>query len=366
MAEIKQFKTFRDLKGISKETTTSISNKTSSSSTTSETSNTKSPSTTRTTSKPSISNTANKTEVSPIRDFQKIPNSITRDAVPSGMFRGKSKLVYDLLWSKSRGKINPTRTVKISRREIKKETAIGSMVTIDAALNHLQSIGLIQVIRSVGSLSGNQYEIFAPDEILSTPSSPSTSSITSLTQKMDELDILESGNTRRTQTEVNKDNYHDTKTFFKDFLNLDDDLREILIMLTDASNRATGKGLTKKDGEALRELIEIVIAETDIARTRTKSISVYLKFAVENLRRRLYAENSKGKSNKPFEPGKKAINEIIDTMPEPVEPLNEDIKQTVLESLRQMVKQNGRESVEFFKINYTPEDWNWLMTEVDK
>jgi hypothetical protein len=357
MAEIKQFKTFRDLKGISKENTPS---------TTSITSNTKSPSNTRTTSKPSLSSTANKSEVSPIRDFQKIPNSITRDAVPAGIFRGKSKLVYDLLWSKSRGKINPARTVKISRREIKKETAIGSMVTVDAALNHLQSIGLIQVIRAVGSLSGNQYEIFAPDELSSLPSTSSTSSTSSPTQKMDELDTPESGSTRETQIEENKDSYKDTKTFFKDFLNLDDDLREILIMLTDASNRATGKGLTKKDGEALRELIEIIIAETDIARTRTKSISVYLKFAVENLRRRLYAEKSRGKSNKLFEPGKKAINEIIDTMPEPVEPLDEDIKQTVLESLRQMVKQNGRESVEFFKINYTPEDWNWLMTEIDK
>jgi hypothetical protein len=354
MAEIKQFKTFRDLKGISKENTPSTTSVTSKSSTTRVPSST---------SKPSLSSTASKSEVSPIRDFQKIPNSITRDAVPAGMFRGKSKLVYDLLWSKSRGKINPARTVKISRREIKKETAIGSMVTVDAALNHLQSIGLIEVIRAVGSLSGNQYEIYAPDEL---SSSPSTSSTSNPTQKMDELDTPENGNTRATQIEENKDSYSTTKTFFKDFLNLDDDLREILIMLTDASNRTTGKGLTKKDGEALRELIEIIIAETDIARTRTKSVSVYLKFAVENLRRRLYAEKSKGKSTKPFEPGKNEINEPIETTPEPVEPLDEDIKQTVLKSLRQMVKQNGRESIESFNINYTPEDWNWFMTEVDK
>ena len=343
MAEIKQFKTFRDLKEISKEAAPSTS------------STSRPPSTTRYTSKPSVPSSAHKTEVSPIRDFQKIPNSITRDAVPAGMFRGKSKLVYDLLWSKSRGKVNPARTVKISRREIKKETAIGSLVTVDAALNHLQSIGLIQIIHSIGSLSGNQYEIFAPDELPSTPSTPSP------TQKMDELDIPESSNTRSTQTEENKDSYNNAKTFFKDFLNLDDDLREILIMLTDASKRTTGKGLTKKDGEGLRELIEIVIAETDIARTRTKSVSVYLKFAVENLRRRLYAEKSKGKSKKPFDPGKTEIAEIA---PESVEPLNDELKQTVLESLQKMSKNNGKESVEFFKNNYTPEDWNWLIEEL--
>src|SRR5215218_87180 len=202
MAEIKQFKTFRDLKEISKEAAPSTSSASSV------------PSTTRHTSKTSLPSSAHKTEVSPIRDFQKIPNSITRDAVPAGMFRGKSKLVYDLLWSKSRGKVNPARTVKISRREIKKETAIGSLVTVDAALNHLQSIGLIQIIHSIGSLSGNQYEIFAPDELSSTPSTPSTPSPT---QKMDELDIPESSNTRSTQTEENKDSYNNAKTFFKDF-----------------------------------------------------------------------------------------------------------------------------------------------------
>jgi hypothetical protein len=236
------------------------------------------------------------------------------------------------------------------------------MVTVDAALNHLQSIGLIQVLRAVGSLSGNQYEIFAPDELSSLPSISSTPSTPSPTQKMDELDIPENGSTSATQIEENKDSYNNTKTFFKDFLNLDDDLREILIMLTAASNRATGKGLTKKDGEGLKELIEIVIAETDIARTRTKSVSVYLKFAVENLRRRLYAEKSKGKSKKTFEPGK---TEIIETASEPVEPLDDDIKQTVLESLRKMVKDNGKESVEFFKNNYTSEDWNWLIGELN-
>ena len=353
MAEIKQFKTFRDLKEISKGAAPSTSSTPSSSSIPSNTSKS-SP-----TESHSKTNTPNKTEVSPIRDYQKIPNSITREAVPAGMFRGKSKLVYDMLWSKSRGKINPSRTVKISRREIKKETAIGSMVTVDAALNHLQSIGLIQVVRNVGSLTGNQYEIFAPDELTSSTSRASTSSPT---QNLDNLDIPESGNTRRTQTEEKEDSYNDAKTFFKDFLNLDDDLKEILIMLTDASKRATGKGLTKKDAEALRDLFEIVITETDIARTRTKSVSVYLKFAVENLRRRLYAEKSKGKSKKLFEPGK---TEIIETVPEAVEPLDENIKQTVLESLRQMVKQYGRESVEVFKINYTPEDWYWLMTEID-
>jgi hypothetical protein len=91
-------------------------------------------------------------------------------------------------------------------------------------------------------------------------------------------------------------------------------------MWTTASSRATGKYLSQKDGEALRKLVEIIIAENGIARTRTKFISIYLKFAVEDLRRRRYAEKAKGKSKKPFEPGK---TEIAETATDRVESLDD-------------------------------------------
>ena len=39
------------------------------------------------------------------------------------------------------------------------------MVTVDAALTHLTKVGLLQISPSVGSLLGNQYEIFAPEEV---------------------------------------------------------------------------------------------------------------------------------------------------------------------------------------------------------
>ena len=51
---------------------------------------------------------------------------------------------------------------------------------------------------------------------------------------------------------------------------------------------------------------------------------------------------------------------------EPIEPLNDELKQTVLKSLQLMVENNGRESVEVFKTSYTPEDWQWLMNELTK
>src|ERR1044072_1720996 len=83
--------------------------------------------------------------VAPERDFQRIPNSITRKAIPEGVFRGKSKQVWDYLWSITRGAVVPVTSTRKSRREIKAGSGLGSMVTVDAALEHLENVGLIAV-----------------------------------------------------------------------------------------------------------------------------------------------------------------------------------------------------------------------------
>src|ERR671912_69734 len=44
-------------------------------------------------------------DIAPKRDFMKVANSITREAVPSGLFTGKSKQLYDYLYSLTRGAI---------------------------------------------------------------------------------------------------------------------------------------------------------------------------------------------------------------------------------------------------------------------
>lgn len=363
----KTFKTFRDLKTISPHQQTASPSITSGSSISSKSSNT---------SIPSISSTSNKSknkETSPVRDFQKIPNSITRDALPQGTFKGKSKHIYDYLWSVSRGAIQPTRFVKKSRREIKQGSGLGSMVTVDAAIEHLQYIGLIKVTAAVGSLSGNQYEIFAPDEIdLTSPSISSITSRTSLTQKVDILDDPESSITRRTQTIENTTGYGDAKTIFKTLNPVDDSpLADVIEMLNEAAKRATGKDLTKKDFEALKDITALIIAETDLARTRTNSVSIYLKLAAENLRRRLYLKpsQSKGKSEKQtnwvsvgkFDPEFEMSAEEL--MPEA---LTEESKQNALVILRGMLRNDTLESLQSLSHHYTTDDWKWLVNELKK
>ena len=108
---------------------------------------------------------AHSSAVSPERDFQKVPNSVTRDAMTARLFRGKSKQVWDYLWSVSRGAVVPSRTVRRSRPQIKDGAGFGSMGTVDASVSHLEAVGLIRVKTIVGESGGNEYEIFTPEEV---------------------------------------------------------------------------------------------------------------------------------------------------------------------------------------------------------
>jgi hypothetical protein len=74
-----------------------------------------------------------------------VPNSVTREAMPQGLFRGKSKQVYDYLYHQTRGAMTPKRSVRKSRKEILKGSGLGSMVTVDAAIDHLRTVGLLAV-----------------------------------------------------------------------------------------------------------------------------------------------------------------------------------------------------------------------------
>ena len=90
------------------------------------------------------------TATSPEKDFQKVPNSITRNILANGLFRGKSKQIYDYLWSVSRGAIQPKREVQKTHKEIMNGAGIGSRNTIVNGMKHLQSIGLIYFESDVG------------------------------------------------------------------------------------------------------------------------------------------------------------------------------------------------------------------------
>jgi hypothetical protein len=271
-----KYKTFRDLRSVSKESVKEEIPATSSTST---------PSIPSISSKPRTPSTA----IAPERDFQRVPNSITREAMPQGLFRGKSKQVYDYLYHQTRGAMTPKRSIRKSRKEILKGSGLGSMVTVDAAIEHLRTVGLLAVRPVVGSLIGNEYEVFTPEEA-STRTSSSTS-ITSLTQKVDNLVVPESGSTSTTQALDSIDSYRTPKTKIKDKDHIDDDAALALLeSLRQAERDITGK--TSSNSLQWKELADVLIAELRIASGRT-TVSNVPAFLAEHLRRRLWKMDKK-------------------------------------------------------------------------
>jgi hypothetical protein len=288
MSEEKKYVTFRDLRAVAKPEPEQIdiekSAVTSTSSIPSTPSYTSTPSSTSTTQ---LKEPTKKPSIAPERDFQRIPNSVTRSAIPDGVFRGKSKQVWDYLWSVSRGAVSPVRSVRKSRREIKAGAGLGSMVTVDAALEHLEKMGLIRIRPAIGSLIGNEYEVFTPEETATSTSS--TSSATSLTQKVDILDVLDSSISSTTQTVDNNATYRPPNTSFK----TDDDETHTLAEFTETLIEATrcvvgGKVInSKQERERWHELGELLAEELKEAAQRTNAISSVPAFFTAHLRRRL-------------------------------------------------------------------------------
>ena len=261
------------------------------------------PSSTSITSTPSNTSRTSITKQQPIapeRDFQKIPNSITRVAIPSGYFRGKSKQVYDYLYSVTRGSFPAARITFKTRREIMKGSGIGSMVTVDASLAHLSNIGLIKSNSAVGSASGNEYEVLMPEEIIATSSSSipsttssttSTSGLTSSTHNMEELVVPVSGITSTTQTIDNTDDYSQLKTLIKTNEENDDErLRaafgEFEIILDQAIKKHTGKGISSGDKMRWKHVAEVLVAQIELIASRT-TISNGPAVLAEHLQRHL-------------------------------------------------------------------------------
>ena len=364
MNDVPKFKTFRDLRTIPK------AEEKSSASTSSLSSITSPSSISRTTSiaRPKKAST----EISPVRDFQKVPNSIPRNL---DLFRGKSKQVWDYLWSVSRGAINPTRIVRKSRNEIKKGSALGSMVTVDAAIKHLEQIGLIKKSLHNGSLIGNEYEIFTPEEIVVPHTSyTSIASNTSLAQKVAILDIPESSISSIAQPVENKAILGNANTLLNTNKNNDDEpFGRMNETLAKALEKVSGKRPQKSDAAKLNELAELLVMELEIAAARTKSVSNVPAFLTEHLRRRLLGSStvakppeSKSKVSKSLRVGQANDFEDKDVEVYQAEPLSKQGREAVLKTMQEYLDKGQGEFILSFQNTYTSEDWDWLSKELEK
>jgi hypothetical protein len=232
--------------------------------------------------------------IAPQRDYTKTANSIVREAIPGGFFKGKSKQIYDCLYSMTRGAIVPTRKVRISRPKLMIKAHIGSRVTFDANILHLKSVGLIRVVNITGEHEGNEYEVILPEEV-SMPSRSSHTSQTSHALKVGILDGLESSQTSHTLSAEDSTTSDQSKTLIKTNTERSDDdaalagLNEVLKKLT---KEITGRDLSTSESNRWKELAEVLAAELKIAAART-TVSSVPAFLAEHLRRRLWKIDKK-------------------------------------------------------------------------
>lgn len=226
--------------------------------------------------------------VSPTRDFTKVANSIAREAIPAGIFKGKSKQLYDYLYTVTRGAIVPTRTVRMSRPKLMAAAGIGSRVTFDANIERLCAVGLIDVRTIAGEHEGNEYTVYLPEEISTTmPSLTSLTSLTGYAQKLVRLVRLETSQTRHTSNAEESTSSTLPKTSFKT-IDDDDGVNSFWRVLSAAAREVLGGDLPRTDQERERwqECASVLADELTRAAERAGNVSSVPAFFAAHLRRR--------------------------------------------------------------------------------
>jgi hypothetical protein len=222
-----------------------------------------------------------------------VANSITRVAVPAGVFKGKCKQLYDFLYSKTRGSIVPSRNVRLTRREIMLGSDIGSTKTLFLNLRHLRDSGLVTWDERVGPHEGNIYTVHLPEEAdtmgtHSTQGTQSTQSTDSASSpKVDRVLGVESTQSTHSLFGANTDTSGIPKTSFKTNTENDDEaFAELIALLRKASREVTGRESTASEAGRWKEVAELLVTELKVAASRT-TVTSAPAFLAEHLRRRL-------------------------------------------------------------------------------
>jgi hypothetical protein len=223
-----------------------------------------------------------------------VANSITRVAVPAGVFKGKCKQLYDFLYSKTRGSIVPSRSVRLTRREIMLGSDIGSTKTLFLNMRHLRDAGLVTWDERVGPHEGNIYTVHLPEEAgtLGTHSTQGTQSTQSAesasSPKVDRVLGVESTLSTHSLSTAKTDTSGEPKTFFKTNTERADDeaFAGLLTVLRQSAKKVTGREPSPAEQDRWKEVAELLATELEVAASRT-TVTSAPAFLAEHLRRRL-------------------------------------------------------------------------------
>ncbi|MGI8566583.1 MAG: hypothetical protein ACR2LZ_08900 [Pyrinomonadaceae bacterium] len=228
-------------------------------------------------------------EAAPRRDFNRRANSLERDALPSGLFPGTSKKLYDALYLRTHGAVVPTRTLKATKRELIAWSGIRSKNTIAVNLQILMANGLVKRTLEIGDHEGSIYEIQLPEElgIQPDPTQPIPTQ-PNPTQKLggDPTQLL--GWVGLGNRVENKGTYGDPKTSFKTLSENDDDeaFAGLIAKLRQAAKEVTGRESTSAENARWADVGELLAAELRLAAART-TVSSAPAFLAAHLARRL-------------------------------------------------------------------------------
>ncbi len=237
----------------------------------------------------------------PERDFAKVANSIVRDAVAGGYFRGKSKQIYDYLYARTRGAIVPVRKISIAKPALMSGSGIGAEKTLLKNIAHLKSIGLIEVTYTDGSHAGNIYEVFLPEEIglpaLSLPPIVPTVRVPrDVRSNLPPVPPVETTVRYVGSESLESTSYVGSKTSYKTNTEIDDDaLADLVSKLKETAREITGKETSTAERKRWAELADVLAVELKIAAART-TVSSVPAFLTEHLKRRLW-KREKGKGD---------------------------------------------------------------------
>jgi len=221
----------------------------------------------------------------------KVANSITREAAPAGLFKGKGKLIYDYLYSRTRGAVVPTRTVQASWREIMKAASIGSDKTLRDQLKLLRAAGLVTWEWSEGSQGGSIYTVYLPEEATGTAGTTGTGSTGGTSgQFLPPVPPAETTTGTGSLSAEEQTTSGDPKTSFKTNNERTDDdeaFADFAVIMGKAVLEITGKGTSPAEKRRWAEVAEVLATELKIAAGRT-TVSSAPAFLAEHLRRRLW------------------------------------------------------------------------------
>jgi hypothetical protein len=319
---------------------------------------------------PTPSTQIKKLPIAPERDFTRVANSIVRDAVRQGIFIGKSKQIYDFLYLKTRGAIQPKRSIRVTKSNLMRGSGIGSERTLLKNLSHLKSVGFIKVTEFDGQHGGNEYEVFLPEETQPTSPTPPTS-VTSrqahyAPQKVESLPPVESNVSGVAQTQQNQEFNGNLKLKINTNTEIDDESASafsfVIEKLNAVSLELTGKGISMREKDKWESLVDLLILELRTAAKRTGSVSSVPAFLTEVLRRQFFTQRQRRSSTKPSKTKPDTVGKS-DSGTYEIKLLDQKGREAALEQLREFT---GDDFLDDFKKWYTAEDWIWLMKELEK